>query len=104
MAKVPEARVEVGELKQVERRKDEPPKPLFVKPYEPENLHLSRDEYVKRQQEKAEIRAKEEAYKKQLEAEARSKGAPIPETPLEQPASPDAPKAEKKKGRPKKID
>jgi hypothetical protein len=66
----------------------EAPKPKYVKPYEPENIHLSRDEYVKQQREKEEKRAKIEAFGKDLD-----KNKEVAE-----------PKPEVKKGRPKKID
>jgi hypothetical protein len=45
----------------------EPPKPKFVKPYEKDNIHMSRDEYEKDQRAKAEKRAKVAAYEKSLE-------------------------------------
>ena len=88
--------IEKGELKTARRNVDEPPKPKFVKPYEPENLHMSRDEYVKKQQEKAEARAKTEAYAKSLEGkDMEVKAEDAPEEKVEE---------KKKTGRPKKIE
>jgi len=75
-----------------EAPKHEPPKPKFVKPYEPENLHLSRDEYEKRQREKAEKRAKIEAFEKELDTQKTEK--------KEETETKDKPKGK----RPKKID
>jgi predicted RNA-binding protein YlxR (DUF448 family) len=75
------------------QEKKEAPKPKFVKPYEPNNIHMSRDEYIKDQQEKAEKRAKLEAFKKDLDKEPQEEKVEVKSE--EKPA---------KKGRPKKIE
>ena len=69
-------------------------------PYDPENLHRSKAQFIEAQRVKKEKALKLEAYSKQLDAEKEQKmkeleteEAPAPEAPIE---------PKKKKGRPKK--
>lgn len=83
------------------KNNNEAPKPKLVKPHEPENLHLSRDEYERQQRIKAEKRAKVEAYKKQLDAEGEIAIGKMEDESTPVPAVQEEPKPQR--GRPKKI-
>lgn len=77
--------------------------PIVMKPVQPENLHLSRDEYIRREQIRKEREAKIKAYTESLDS-ACNENPIVEPSPIPVNDKPEEVKISKPRGRPKKIE